>query len=166
MINHNDTYLRVFPLIPFEVDKAKNILIPLLRGGDRSVQWLYCRRQMQGSASWLLPWFLNDGPAHVRDIKRRRHQLYRGPSQHKHWVDQMTKERKKRQERRKPSSHQLCWSQKSSSLSSAHKGSYPLRPTPRPPPKLLTSFWCPSPALFSSPGALNSSIGLWSYLAQ
>ena len=31
MINHNDTYVRVFSLIPFEVDKAKNILIPLLR---------------------------------------------------------------------------------------------------------------------------------------
>ena len=56
---------------------------------------------MKGSASWLLPWFLNDGPEHIRDIKRRRHQLYCSPSQHKHRADQVHDRRKEEKAREK-----------------------------------------------------------------
>lgn len=74
----------------------------------------------------------------------------------------MTEERKKRQERRKPSSrHPAAASAPlAESRPSAYRGSYPLHPTPLAPTKAAHKFFrCPSPALYSSPGALNSSKG-------
>lgn len=128
---------------------------------------------MKGSASWLLPWFLNDGPEHIRDIKRHRHQLYCSPSQHKRRADQVHDRRKEEKAREKEAIQppallvseqqpELRW-QKADPLRTRALIHCP-PPASRPTKAAHKFLRCPSPALYSSPEPWILQKAGWSYL--